>query len=123
MKPKTYSDLDSETPLSQWDNQSHGSTTFEKFKDSKEAFDVLQNPTFQELYERFNQLLEEEEERTDEAAPDLEPEDDHGNIEYKLMLCDLTMYKVKMRTTQMAFRLTVSFNNDLWSLRLTSFQV
>lgn len=52
--------------------------------------------------------MTEEENRTDEAAPDLPPEDDNGNTEYKLKLCGLTMYKVVRRTTQMAFRLTVS---------------
>ena len=51
-------------------------------------------------------LLEEEEERTDEPAPNLPPEDDYGNTEYKLKLCDLTMYKIDKRTTQMRFRLT-----------------
>ena len=56
----------------------------------------------------MNQLLEEEESRTEDVAPDLPPEDDNGNIEYKLKLVALTMYKVKKRTTQMAFRLTVS---------------
>ena len=66
------------------------------------------SPEFTELIMKFNQLLEEEEARTEEAAPDLEPEDDSGNTEYKLKMCDLTMYKVKKRTTQMAFRLTVS---------------
>lgn len=60
------------------------------------------------MYDRFNQLLEEEENNTEEAAPDLPPEDDNGNTEYKLKLCGLSMYKVKKRTTQMAFRLTVS---------------
>ena len=49
----------------------------------------------------------------------MEPEDDHGNIEYKLMLCDLTMYKVKMRTTQMAFRLTVSVSVPTMTFCLT----
>lgn len=58
------------------------------------------------MYDRFNQLLEEEENNTEEAAPDLPPEDDNGNTEYKLKLCGLSMYKVKKRTTQMAFRLT-----------------
>ena len=38
----------------------------------------------------------------------MEPEDDAGNTEYKFKMCDLTMYKVKKRTTQMAYRLTVS---------------
>lgn len=64
------------------------------------------NPVFTELISKFNELLEEEEERTEEKAPDLEAEDDAGNTEYKFKMCDLTMYKVKKRTTQMAFRLT-----------------
>ena len=66
------------------------------------------NPEFTELINKFNELIEQEEERTDEKAPDLEPEDDAGNTEYKFKMCDLTMYKVKKRTTQMAYRLTVS---------------
>ena len=39
---------------------------------------------------------------------DLPKEDDNGNIEYKLRLTNLTMEKVRKRTTQMAFRLKVS---------------
>ena len=38
----------------------------------------------------------------------MEPEDDYGNTEYKYKLCDLTMYKIDKRTTQMRFRLVVS---------------
>jgi len=57
------------------------------------------------IHEKFSSLLAEEEERTDQPAPDLPPEDDSGNIEYKYKLCDLTMYKIEKRTTQMRFRL------------------
>ena len=39
---------------------------------------------------------------------DLPKEDDCGNVEYKLRLTNLTMEKVRKRTTQMAFRLKVS---------------
>ena len=45
---------------------------------------MKQDPEFAKLYERFGELLEEEYERTDEVAPDLPPENDEGNREYKL---------------------------------------
>ena len=102
------SDIDSEAPLSQAPSSWYGAT--EVFTESSEASQALQDPDFQQLYDRFNILLEEEENTTEEAAPDLPPEDDNGNTEYKLKLCGLSMYKVKLRTTQMAFRLTVSTN-------------
>jgi len=66
---------------------------------SSAAQEHLVNADFTDLIGRFNDLVEEEEERTDEQAPDLEPEDDAGNTEYKFKMCDLTMYKVKKRTT------------------------
>jgi len=50
-------------------------------------------------------------EEVDEAGvlmPDLPKEDDAGNIEYKLRLVNLTVEKVRSRTTQMYFRLKVS---------------
>ena len=63
------------------------------------------------MLENFESMVYYEEIRSDEAAEDLPPENDFGNVEYKLKLCNLTMYKVKKRTTQMAFRLTVSDNS------------
>lgn len=45
--------------------------------------------------------------------PNLPQEDDAGNIEYKLRLTNLTMEKVRKRTTQMAFRLKVSLPFEL----------
>jgi GTPase len=39
---------------------------------------------------------------------DLPKEDDAGNVEYKLRLVNLTVEKVRSRTTQMYFRLKVS---------------
>lgn len=45
--------------------------------------------------------------------PNLPQEDDAGNIEYKLRLTNLTMEKVRKRTTQMAFRLKVSLLFEL----------
>ena len=59
----------------------------------------MTNTDFTEIIHTFNQLAEDEENRTDEAAPDLEAEDDAGNTEYKLKMCDLTMGKIKKRTT------------------------
>ena len=44
-------------------------------------------------------MIEEEENRTEEAADDIEPEDDDGNTEYKFKMLNLTMYKVTKRTT------------------------
>ena len=43
-----------------------------------------------------------------ELMPNLPQEDDAGNVEYKLRLTNLTLEKVRKRTTQMAFRLKVS---------------
>ena len=51
------------------------------------------------MLENFESMVYDEEIRSDEAAEDLPPENDFGNIEYKLKLCNLTMYKVKKRTT------------------------
>ena len=51
------------------------------------------------MLEKFEKMIEDEENRTEEAAEDLPPENDFGNVEYKLKLCNLTMYKVKKRTT------------------------
>ena len=69
------------------------------FKESEQAAQYSEDPEFQEIYDILIKLAEEEESRTDEAAPDLPPEQDDGNTEYKLKLCELTMYKVKKRTT------------------------
>ena len=108
MRPHAHSSqFDSELPLSQYEtNTAYGA--LDLFNDSEEAAAHINDPGFIAIYNKFHQLAEEEEERTDEAAPDLPPEDDSGNTEYKLMLCGLTIYKVRKRTTQMAFRLTVS---------------
>ena len=54
---------------------------------------------FTSMLEKFEKMIEDEENRTEEAAEDLPPENDFGNVEYKLKLCNLTMYKVKKRTT------------------------
>ena len=69
------------------------------FKESEMAAQYSEDPYFQEVYDKVYQLAEDEENRTDEAATDLPPEADDGNTEYKLKLCELTMYKVKKRTT------------------------
>ena len=62
-----------------------------------------------ELINRLNELIEEEENNNgDEVAEDLPPEDDDGDTEYKFKMINLNMYKVKKRTTQMSFRITVS---------------
>ena len=97
MRPPRYSDMDSELPLSQYPDSAYSLT--ELFTDSEESAMTLNNPEFQELYDAFNTMLEEEENRTEDVAPDLPPEDDHGNTEYKLKLCGLTMFKVRKRTT------------------------
>ena len=55
-------------------------------------------------------MLIEEEERTEELAENLPPEDDFGNTEYKLKMTGLTMFKVAKRTAQMHYRLIVGFN-------------
>ena len=73
---------------------------------------MKQDPEFAKLYERFGELLEEEYERTDEVAPDLPPENDEGNREYKLQLTNLSLFKVKKRKTQMGFRIRVSSVNE-----------
>ena len=52
-------------------------------------------------------MLIEEEERTEEPAENLPPEDDFGNTEYKLKMTGLTMFKVAKRTAQMHYRLIV----------------
>jgi len=61
-------------------------------------------------------MLEKEESLTDQPAPDIPPEDDNGNTEYKLKLCSLTMFKVKKRTTQMAFRLTEGIGEAFYEI-------
>ena len=101
-----FSDFDSEIPLSQYPTT--GFDEQQPFAESEEAAKALFDPVFTTMLEKFEKMIEDEENRTDEAAEDLPPENDFGNVEYKLKLCNLTMYKVKKRTTQMAFRLTVS---------------
>lgn len=78
---------------------------------TERAAEVTQDPDFIALHERFLTLAEEEEATCEDAADDLPPETDDGNVEYKLMMCGLTLEKVRRRTTQMSFRLTVSDNH------------
>ena len=75
-----------------------------------EAFLQLQeDEKFIALASKFDELKYIEDNRPDQTPDDdLEPEDDYGNVEYKLKLCDMTMFKINKRTTQMQFRLYVS---------------
>jgi hypothetical protein len=77
------------------------------FINSEHATQIISNPEFEKLFNDYQQMAEE----VDEAGvlmPDLPKEDDAGNIEYKLRLVNLTVEKVRSRTTQMYFRLKVS---------------
>ena len=66
-----------------------------------EAFEQLyKDEKFLALVEKFDDFKEIEDSRPDQVPDDdLEPEDDYGNIEYKLKLCDMTMFKINKRTT------------------------
>ena len=118
---QNISDIDSEVPLSQMGlektsdpNSSSTNPEKEQFNDSEAAAQHLADPEFLAIYERFNELKEEQDLIPEDqvVVEDLIAEDDYGNIEYKLKLCDLSMYKVRSRTTQMAFRLTVSVRSN-----------
>ena len=103
--------MDSEQPLSE---QPASPGPQQLFVHTAHATEAYNSEEFKALHERFEQLAAEEEERSEEAADDLEPEQDDGNVEYKLMLCGLTMGKIKKRTTQMSFRLSVSTRAKLF---------
>ena len=72
--------------------------------ETDEAAMHLQNPSFLELYNQFEVLAEEAEEKQ-VIGQDLPAEDDEGNIEYKLMLCGVDIKKIIKRSTQMSYRL------------------
>lgn len=77
------------------------------FINSEHATQIISDPEFEKLFNDYQQMAEE----VDEAGvlmADLPKEDDAGNIEYKLRLVNLTVEKVRSRTTQMYFRLKVS---------------
>ena len=95
--PQNFSDFDSEIPLSQY--PSTGFDEQQPFAESEEAANAYFDPVFTSMLENFESMVYYEEIRSDEAAEDLPPENDFGNVEYKLKLCNLTMYKVKKRTT------------------------
>jgi len=85
-----------------------------------DAFLQLQeDEKFIALATKFEELKFAEDNRADQTPDDdLEPEDDYGNIEYKLKLCDMTMFKINKRTTQMQFRLYVSaYMNAYFGMR------
>ena len=77
----------------------------EYFFDSRVAYQYLMDPEFIALHQHLERLMIEEEQLTDEPAPNLPPENDYGDTEYKLKLCNMTMFKLDKRTTQMRFRL------------------
>lgn len=64
---------------------------------------------FSKIFDDYNEKAFEIDEAGVEMA-NLPQEDDAGNVEYKLRLTNLTMDKVRKRTTQMAFRLKVSLH-------------
>ena len=77
------------------------------FINSEHANQIISDPEFEKLFNDYQVMAE----QVDEAGvlmSDLPKEDDAGNIEYKLRLVNLTVEKVRSRTTQMYFRLKVS---------------
>ena len=104
----SFSDIDSEIPMSQYQASVLWSQV-ELFIESQSYQDHMADPEFAEIFEVLNKMLLEEEERTEEPAENLPPEDDFGNTEYKLKMTGLTMFKVAKRTTQMHYRLIVGF--------------
>ena len=71
----------------------------ELFIESQAYQEHMADPEFAEIFEVLNKMLCEEEERTEEPAENLPPEDDFGNTEYKLKMTGLTMFKVAKRTS------------------------
>lgn len=55
---------------------------------TEDAAMVMENPAFIELYNTFEAMADEAEERC-VLGENLPKEDDEGNIEYKLKLCDV----------------------------------
>ena len=102
----SFSDIDSEIPMSQYQASVLWSQV-ELFTESQAYQEHMANPEFAEIYEALNKMLYEEEERTEEPAENLPPEDDFGDTEYKLKMTGLTMFKVTKRTAQMHYRLIV----------------
>ena len=104
---QNISEIDSEMPLSQMglektsNPNSSNNPEKELFNDSEAAAQHLADPDFLAIYERFNELKEEQDLIPEDQVlvEDLVAEDDYGNIEYKLKLCNLSMYKVRSRTT------------------------
>lgn len=68
------------------------------FAESEAAQTISTSKEFEQLYDQLMVGIEEAEEDGQEAE-DLEPEDDEGNIEYKLTMSGISMYKVVKRTT------------------------
>lgn len=86
----------------------HGGNPIQKdFILSEAAAQIFMDEDFGKIYNEFMEKAQEAVE-AGEIMPNLPQEDDAGNIEYKLRLTNLTMEKVRKRTTQMAFRLKVS---------------
>lgn len=77
------------------------------FINSEHATQIIADPEFEKLFTDY-QLMAEEVDEAGVLMADLPKEDDAGNIEYKLRLVNLTVEKVRSRTTQMYFRLKVS---------------
>lgn len=76
------------------------------FMMSEAAEQIICDPDFGKIYNDF-MVLAEKADVAGEIMPNLPQEDDAGPIEYKLRLTNLTLEKVRKRTTQMAFRLKV----------------
>ena len=97
--------IDTEAPLSEFQQVDEDP---EFFMYSEQAAAVLENPKFLALYESFEKMAEEAEEKG-EIGSDLTSEnDDSGPIEYKYLMCKLTTLKIYKRMTQMKWRLEVS---------------
>ena len=58
----------------------------------------MENPAFLELYNAFETMADEAEEKG-VIGENMEAEDDEGNIEYKLKLCGVDTNKIVKRTT------------------------
>ena len=77
---------------------------------SESAEQIICDPEFGKIYSDF-MIKAEQADIAGEIMPNLPQEDDAGPVEYKLRLTNLTLEKVRKRTTQMAFRLKVSILN------------
>lgn len=94
---------------------SNSQTGHKYFFDTQYPQEIEQDPKFSELYFELADLREAV---LAQNIPELNlpPEDDNGNVEYKLKLADPQMDRVEHLATQMAFRLNEGYGEAFYQI-------